>query len=301
MPVSSPDGPTPAELDAALGEVDWGSVPDGAVVDTVSAPSGRLARITLGPEAGRRVLLVPGATGSKEDFVVMMPLLARQGYRVESYDLAGQFDSAAAGPQNLTPPADGYRMSLFTDDLTAVLTDRPTPAHVLGYSFAGTVAAAVAVDHPDLVASLTLLSAPPLSGQAFRGLKIVGPLTNLASRRAAAAVMIWGIRLNLNRVGRSRLTFVRNRLRHTDRRSVDDIIGLMMQTPDLRAGLRAAQLPTLVAIGTGDLWPTARHREFADAIGARLAAYPTGHSPCETTPHQLVADMVELFKQTDST
>jgi pimeloyl-ACP methyl ester carboxylesterase len=300
MPAAD-DLPTPAELDAALGPVHWDRAPAGADVDSVDAPSGELARITLGPADGRRVVLVPGATGSKEDFVVMMPLLAAQGFRVESFDLAGQFGSAAAGPQRLQPPADRYSMSLFTDDLLAVLADRPGPAHLLGYSFAGTVAAVVAVERPELVASLTLLSTPPLAGQVFRGMKIVGPLTKLASPRVAAAVMIAGIRLNLNRVDGARLRFVRDRLRHTDRRSVDDIIALMMRSPDLRTALAAAGIPTLVAVGTGDLWPTGLHREFATAIGARLATYPTGHSPCETTPHQLVADMVTLFRAADAT
>lgn len=291
--------PTPAERDAALGAVDWGSWPAEAIRDTVPAPSGDLARISLGPPAGPRVVLVPGATGSKEDFVVMMPLLAEAGYRVESFDMAGQFESAGAGPERLSPPADAYRMSLFTDDLITVLKSGPTPAHVLGYSFAGTVAAAVAVEHPELVASLTLLSTPPLAGQTFRGLKIVGRITGLASPRVAAGVMIWGIRLNLNRVGKTRLGFVRERLRRTRRDSVDDMLALMMHTPDLRAPLRAAGIPTLVAIGTGDLWPTERHREFADAVGGELVAYPTGHSPCETTPHQLVADMLALFSRSD--
>jgi hypothetical protein len=27
--------------------------------------------------------------------------------------------------------------------------------------------------------------------------------------------------------------------------------------------------------------------------------YPTGHSPCETAPHQLVRDMQALFAETD--
>jgi alpha-beta hydrolase superfamily lysophospholipase len=52
----------------------------------------------MGPPDGRRVVLVPGATGSKEDFRRVLPLLAAAGYRAESFDLAGQFESAGAGP-----------------------------------------------------------------------------------------------------------------------------------------------------------------------------------------------------------
>lgn len=294
----NPD-PTPAQRDAELGQIRWGAPMEGVSWDEVAAPSGKLARITTGPPTGSRVLLVPGATGSKEDFMLMMPLLAAAGYRVESFDMAGQFESAEAGPENLRPPERGYRMGLFTDDLIAVLATGPTPTHVLGYSFAGTVAATVAIERPELVSTLTLLSAPPMSGRTFRGLKIVGPIAGLANGTVAAAVMIWGIRLNLNRVDRSRRDFVRKRLRLTRRSSIDDILGLMVRTADQRDALRRTGLPMLVAIGTGDLWPTERHREFAEAIGAEFVAYPTGHSPCETTPHQLVADMLELFDRTD--
>ena len=70
-----------------------------------AAPSGALARVALGPAAGRRVVLVPGATGSKEDFVLMMPLFAAAGYRVESFDLAGQYESVDAGPVEPRPAA----------------------------------------------------------------------------------------------------------------------------------------------------------------------------------------------------
>ncbi len=229
----------------------------------------------------------------------MMPLLAASGYRVESYDMAGQFESAAAGPEHRVPPDERYQMDLFTDDLLAVLETGPTPAHVLGYSFAGTVAGVLAVDRPDLFSSLTLLSAPPVPGQAFGGLKHIGWLARSASPRVATSVMLWGIRWNLTRVARSRQGFVRSRLRHTRRSSVRDIIELMTRTPDLRDALHASGIPMLVATGTGDLWSVEQHRAFADAINGRFVSYPTGHSPCETTPHQLVADMLQLFRQSD--
>src|SRR3546814_17370959 len=86
-----------------------------------------------------RVVLVPGVTGSKEDFTLMLPLLAQAGYRVESYDLAGQYESYRAGPERLVPARAHYDYDLFVDDLVAVLEEGTPPAHVLGYSFAGLV------------------------------------------------------------------------------------------------------------------------------------------------------------------
>ena len=53
--------------------------------------------ISCGDEAAQPVLLVPGATGSKEDFVLMMPLLAAAGYFTLSFDLAGQYHRPPPG------------------------------------------------------------------------------------------------------------------------------------------------------------------------------------------------------------
>lgn len=286
-------------LDAALAEIDWSLLPDGTISDRVPAPSGSLARISLGPQDGKRIVLVPGATGSKEDFLLMMPLFAAAGYRAESFDMAGQYQSATAGPENLQPPARHYTEELFVDDLLAVIGRGRTPVHLLGYSFAGTVAAMAAARRPDLVSTMTLLSAPPMSGRAFRGIKRVGRIAGRAGPRTSAAVMLRGIRWNATRVGPRRQAFVRARLRRTRLSSVRDIMGMMASTPALGEQVRDTGIPVLVAVGTGDLWPVARHREFAASLGADLAVYRTGHSPCETAPHQLVADMMSLFGGVD--
>ena len=288
-------------LDAALPDIDWTVFPPGTERTRFRAPSGELAHVALGPESGPRVLLVPGATGSKEDFVLVMPLLAAAGYRVESYDLAGQYESAEAGPWNLTPPRAHYDERLFLDDLFAVLDAGAGHVHVLGYSFAGTIAELALLERPDRFASLTLLSAPPESGQAFRGIKRIGPISGFTTPRQGAALMLWGIRNNLNRVPPQRFAFVRDRFRLTVRESVDDIIGLMMRTPDLRERLAAASVPKLVAVGEHDLWPRELHERFARAIGARVAVYTAGHSPCEESPHQLARDMLALFAESGVT
>ena len=283
-------------LDEALHDVDWRAFPEGTEFTRFDAPSGALARVALGPVDAPRVVLVPGATGSKEDFVLMFPLFAAAGYRVESFDLAGQYESSEAGPWRVDPPRARYDERLFLDDLIAVLDDGAGRAHVLGYSFAGTLAQLALLERPDRFASLTLLSAPPESGQVFRGVRHIGPISGFTSPRQGAALMLWGIRNNLNRVPPSRLAFVRERFALTRRDSVDDIIALMMDTPDLRAPIALATVPKLVAVGEHDLWPRPLHEQFARELNARLAVYHTGHSPCETAPHQLTRDMLALFE-----
>ena len=284
-----------ARLDAAIPDFDWSRLPEGVSRTSFSVPSGELAAIAAGQPGSPRVVLVPGVTGSKEDFSLMLPLLAAAGCRAESVELAGQYESAAAGPEHLVPPRHRYDHELFVDDLIAVAEAGTTPVHVLGYSFAGTVAQLACLARPELFASLTLLSCPPGAGQVFRSVKRIGRLSPWLSGRAGAALLIWGIRRNFTKVPPGRHRFVLDRFRLTRRSSVRDIIGLMKRTPDTRAGIRALSIPKLVAVGEHDLWPTALHAEFAEQLGARFVAYPTGHSPCETTPHQLVAELLELY------
>lgn len=290
----------PRALDAALPEIDWARLPDGAERIELTVPSGTLAGFRMGPTDGRPVLLVPGVTGSKEDFDFVAPLLAAAGYSVVSFDLAGQYESADdAGPERLVPPRRRFDDALFADDLLAVLADLAAPAHVLGYSYAGTIAQLALLRHPEHFASLTLMSAPPLAGQVFRAMKGIGRLTGLGSARVAAALMIWGVRQNLVRASPSRIAFVRARFTRTRRESVADVIGSMRRTPDLRAAVRDSGVPLLVAVGEHDIWPSALHRAFAESIGATFAVYPSGHAPCETSPHQLSRDLLALFASAD--
>lgn len=244
--------------------------------------------LSLGDPAHPRVVLVPGATGSKEDFALMLPILAQAGYFVQSFDLAGQYQSQAAGDQST------YTYQLFIDDLIAFL-ESGGPAHLLGYSFAGTIAQLVAVHRPDLLLSLALLTTPPSSGNVFESMRWLGRLAPFTSARRGAALMIWGIVTNKNRVPPRRLQFVRARFALTSQRSVEEIVGLMMRSPDMRSRVRDLPLPKLVAAGSRDLWPLSAHERYAGDIHAEFRVYPTGHSPSETTPHQLSADLLDMY------
>ena len=288
-----------ARLDAALADVNWFDPPPGAVRGEFRAPSGTLATLSMGDPANPRVLMIPGATGSKEDFSLMLPRLAAAGYFVLSCDIAGQYESAGAGPEHLVPPRAHYDYQLFADDLIALLEAGDGAAHVVGYSFAALVAQVAFAQRPELFRSLTLLSCPPEPGNSFRGVQRIGRVSGWASGRVGAALMIWGIRSNVVKVAPNRIRFVRYRFGFTRRKSVSDIFALMQHAPDLRPVLAAATLPKFVAVGEHDLWPLALHRRFAQAIGAKIAVYRGGHSPSETSPHQMSRDLIALYAGTE--
>jgi len=291
--------PTTAEtaygLDEALPEIDWSIAPEGTRAYRFDAPSGSLAAWDLGDPEGERVVMVPGITGSKEDFALLAPILASEGYFVQSYDLPGQYESKDAGPAG----ADGWNYQLFIDDMVAFLEAGGTPAHLLGFSFAGIVAQLITVQRPELVRTLTLLATPPLSGQVFRGVRSIGWLAPFFNKHFIGGVMIWNVRTNFSKVTPERLAFANARLDHTRRESVDGIVGLMMKTPKLYQQLHDSAIPKLVVAGEHDLWRAKLYRRFAARIGASVAIYATGHSPCETTPHQLALDMVQLFRTSE--
>jgi len=279
-------------IDAALGEVDWRGLPDGVMRTEYAVPSGRLAGLVAGEPDAPRIVLVPGITGSKEDFILMLPLLSAAGMRAESFDLAGQYESHRAGPENLRPGRDRYDQELFVDDLKEVLAIGPVPVHLVGYSFAGTIVAALAARYPEAIASITLISAPPLSGQVFRSVKIIGPLSRGLSPRTAASLMIWGVSRNLNRAPRHRIDFVRERFALTRPDSVADAFALMMRTPDLDRDIAAIDVPKLVVAGAHDLWPELLHRQYAARIGADVLLTAGGHSPSEDSATELTREIV---------
>jgi pimeloyl-ACP methyl ester carboxylesterase len=289
-----------ALLDAELGDVDWSVPPPGSVHVPIDVPSGKLAAMALGDPDNPCVLLVPGATGSKEDFSLMMPDLADAGYFALAYDLAGQYQSAGAGPENLVPPRKHYDYRLFVDDFLAVMMSTATPVHVVAYSFAGVIAQMAYVEHPELFRSLTLLGCPPEPGQGFRGVSHLGRLSTWVNGRAGAALLIWGIRSGrMVHVPPGRQRFVNYRFRFTRRAAVRDIYILMQNVPDLRQPLAEAPIPKFVAVGEHDLWPLQLHRVFAQAIRARIGVYRGGHSPCETSPHEFSRDLLALYAKAD--
>ncbi|MCQ1950087.1 alpha/beta hydrolase [Arthrobacter sp. zg-Y859] len=283
-----------AARDAQLGDIDWSALPAGCVSSRFPAPSGSLAAISMGDAGSPAVVLVPGAMGSKEDFSLMLPELAAAGYFAFSFDLAGQYESADAGPEQLRPPRDRYDYELFTGDLISVLT-ACGPAHVVGYSFAGIVAQLALLQRPDLFRSITLLGCPPGGGQSFRGVSRIGWAAPFVGDRISADLIVWGVQRNFIGASPGRMAFVSHRFTRTRKDSIRDMVGLMRHAPDLRADLRAARLPKFVAVGEHDVWPLRLHREFAAGIGASFASYGSGHSPSEESPYQFTRDLLHLF------
>ncbi|MEW1647019.1 alpha/beta hydrolase [Streptomyces sp. NPDC091219] len=109
-----------------------------------------------GVEAKGVALLLPGFTGSKEDFNPLHEAFGARGYRTVAVDGRGQYESD--GPVEDESP---YAQDELARDVLALTEALGGPVHLLGHSFGGQVArAAVLLDRTPFV-SLTLMSSGP--------------------------------------------------------------------------------------------------------------------------------------------
>ena len=115
-------------------------------------PGGRT--LTLSGEesgSGPPVVLMHGLSATRRNVVQGSRLLPRQGHRVVSYDARGHGASSPA-------PGD-YAYSSLVDDLWAVMDDRGIDRAVLvGSSMGAATAVAAALERPERVAALVLIT-----------------------------------------------------------------------------------------------------------------------------------------------
>ncbi|MFE2378561.1 alpha/beta fold hydrolase [Streptomyces sp. NPDC059398] len=107
------------------------------------------------PGARPAALLLPGFTGSKEDFSAMLPPLAAAGYRVVAVDGRGQYETPGPDDQ------DAYSQAELARDVLAQAAAVGAPVHLVGHSLGGQIARAAVLLDPAPFASLTLISSGP--------------------------------------------------------------------------------------------------------------------------------------------
>ncbi|MCS0634417.1 alpha/beta hydrolase [Streptomyces sp. LP05-1] len=110
----------------------------------------------LGPRG--TALLLPGYTGSKEDFIALLQPLTEAGYRVLAVDGRGQYETP--GPDDESAYAQG---ELALDVLAQATAADPAGAgvHLLGHSLGGQIARAALLADPSCFTTLTLMSSGP--------------------------------------------------------------------------------------------------------------------------------------------
>ncbi|MET9906359.1 alpha/beta hydrolase [Streptomyces sp. NPDC006476] len=134
--------------------------PPGARVHTIRTARGEFAAVESvvgdGVEAKGTALMLPGFTGSKEDFNPLHAHLTARGYRVVALDGRGQYESD--GPEL---DESAYTQAELARDVLAQAEAVGAPVHLVGHSLGGQIArAAVLLDHSPFL-SLTLMASGP--------------------------------------------------------------------------------------------------------------------------------------------
>ncbi|AZM55380.1 alpha/beta hydrolase [Streptomyces sp. WAC 01529] len=263
------------------------------------------------------VLLLPGFTGSKEDFIALLEPLAAAGYRAVAVDGRGQYESP--GPDDEAAYA---QEELARDVLAQAAALREAPAdapgphgeahrpprlHLLGHSLGGQIARAAALLEPRAFASLTLMSSGPAAitpAQQSRA-KI------LADALAALSMdVVWQAMRAMDPPppedtdtggakagGGDDSEALRARwLRHNPAQLIATSKQLSTE-PDRVAELAAAALPTHVISGeSDDTWPV----PLLDDMARRLHAHRTviqgaDHSPNTDRPEETAAALISFW------
>lgn len=255
-------------------------------------------------------LLVPGYTGSKEDFLAVLDSLAAAGRRVVAIDLRGQYQSGPA------PASDGYRLDRLADDVVAVAAAIGGSAgrvHLLGHSFGGLVVRQAAITQADRFSSLTLLGSGPgtIGGERAAALReLLDYLRPAGADRTALAPMIadlWESRLRPQAVadGTSAeiVEFLRDRTLGNCPVGLVEMATQLLDCPDRTDHLaQLSGLPMLVSYGEhDDAWPPAVQDAMARRLDAERVCIPgAAHSPAVEAPETTAAMLTAFWNRSEA-
>ena len=270
----------------------------------VPSPAGELSGLLTGPSAPalvdgtpaisaasapggageNRALLVPGYTGSKEDYSTILPFLGEAGWDVLAYSQRGQGGSAA--PAGL----GAYGMSDFVGDLIAVAeawAGTTGRVHLVGHSFGGIGARAAVVKRPDLFASVTLFCSGRAVYDWMNTLPILDPLPTGPGARQQV-LRTYFPDMNFDEPGVGWAEFQRIRALDTASENLVGIARILSQLRPDTPALAATGVPVHVLYGDQDeIWPPSWYAEEAADLGARESIIRGGtHSPQLQFPRQ---------------
>jgi pimeloyl-ACP methyl ester carboxylesterase len=289
-------------------------LPDEVRRTTIRTSRGRFAALEAVPASGvcerEAALLVPGYTGSKEDFLAVLALLADGGRRVFAIDMRGQFETPGAHEH------DGYSASALGSDITALLAATGA-RHLLGHSYGGLIAREAVLASPGSeLASVTLMSTGPaaLTGpraEELRGmLEFLGAqdggLPELAALQAGIAE-IWQSYLEPRSVAAgvpgSVVAFLAKRMLGNDPNGLVLMARHLLTARDRTAELaRLRELAILVIYGEDDnSWSPDAQEAMAVRLGARRVCIPGAvHSPAVEAPATTAATLTQFWNAAET-
>jgi len=253
-------------------------LPAGVAAITIETSRGPFATHAIRvPDPVAHVLLIPGWTGSKEDFTPLLPLLASVGFDATAYDQRGQFETPGADD-------DDYSLSGYATDAVSLARECSTePSHLLGHSFGGLVAQAAALETTSDWRTLSLLC----TGPGALGESPQRPLSQFA--RALGNLPLAEIH-RFRENGMERLpdigAFLERRFTSNSVASLKSMTEHLMHAPDLITGIQRLRLPVWVGRGEDDdAWPHEAQAAMAARLGVDIHIIgDAAHSPAVENP-----------------
>lgn len=268
-----------------------------AVLDAAPAPDA--------PATHGTVLLVPGFTGSKEDFLDLLTPLSAAGFRAVAIDGRGQHESG--GPRDEAAYAQRELAADVSAQGAALAARGDGPLHVLGHSLGGLVVrASLLADGPGPWASLTLMSSGPADVAPDQQVRTQLLLDHLPTMDMETAW--WAMRaMDADREGVPATPawlddFLHRRWVNTVPEQLLATARQLMTEPDRVGELAAVPLPKLVLSGEVDYaWPVPLLDAMAERLGARRVVIKGAeHSPNAERPAETAAALIAFWSGEDT-
>jgi pimeloyl-ACP methyl ester carboxylesterase len=232
---------------------------------------------------GEPVVLLHGLGSSSEDWEPQLASLASR-YRVIAVDMRGSGRS-----RDLVRPSGPFSVSVFAADVAAVLDHLDAaPAHVVGLSMGGMVAFQLALDHPRVVRTLTIInSGPALVPRTWQEHVVIGMRLAIAATWGPKAMAKMLAPKLFPRDERARETFI-ERMARNDRHAYAAtqraIVGF-----DVSKRIGAITVPALIVASDEDYTSVERKQEYAKSMrDARVVVVPDSrHALPIEEPHKL--------------
>lgn len=251
---------------------------------------------------GAPVLLVPGFTGSKEDFAAVLEALAATGRHVVAIDLPGQYESPG-WPERADHTVDrlGDAVRDAVGELAAESGRRP---HLVGHSLGGLVARSTVVADPTAVASLVLLDSGPASPD-----RDGSRAARLAAVEAVASDGMPAIHARLRQLDgddpafpQVERDFLRERFVASSVAGYLGMFDALLAEPDRVAELARTGIPVRVVRGAlDDVFPSEEVDRMATRLGGTVAVVPDAdHSPALEHPGATVAALATFWDEVET-
>ncbi|MFM9366914.1 alpha/beta fold hydrolase [Streptomyces sp. Da 82-17] len=241
------------------------------------------------------VLLLPGFTGSKEDFIALLAPIAEAGYRAVAVDGRGQYESQ--GPADDRSP---YAQGELARDVLAQVAALGGRVQFLGHSLGGQIARAAVLLDPAPFVSLTLMSSGPAQISPSQQERVKLLQDGLAVLDMA---QVWEAMQSLEPPeetdpGETHGALRARWLRHSPAQLAATGAQLTSE-PDRVDELAALRLPVHVLSGDhDDTWPVPLLDEMAERLSARRTVVAgADHSPNTDRPEQTAKALIAFWDE----